>query len=497
MKKTDYNSIASRLLPYAGIILTGFLLYFHVLYFGITYFDDHISITENRYFSGNIATNIFRAFNCDALSGQGGPPVYYRPLLAVSSILDTQFGGNVVFISHLTNIAIHLTAACLVFLLLTRLGYERLLSFVFSLIWTVHPVLVEAVAWIPGRTDSLLAVFVLAGFLFFLKFLDTKKITDYCFHLLFFALGIFTKETAFILPVICLLYVWLIFKRPPLIAFWIKILPVWWILTAGVWFFLRRAAFINPMRLEPFNAVISIWKNLIGVLLYLGKMGLPFNLSVLPTLNDSILNYGVMVLICAFVLILLSKSRRNNFIIFGCAWLVLFLLPGFARPNPDETISFMEYRAYLPLFGFIILLLETDLIKSLALKKIRLLLFAGAVISVFAAINFNYSKNFRDRMVFWKNAASNSPHFPLARRNLGAMYYLDGSLDEAEKEYLIALDLNPQEPMVYNNLGLIYMNRGRYEEAEAAFKKELLFNPGYDNAYSNLELLYARTGHLK
>lgn len=490
MKKIDYKNIASRLVPYAdtGIILIGFLLYFQVLSFGITYFDDHISITDSRYFSGNIATNIFKAFNCDALLGQGGPAVYYRPILAISSILDN---------SHLTNIWIHLTATHLVFILLTRLGYKRILSFVFSLIWTVHPILVGAVAWIPGRTDSLLAVFVLTGFLFFLKFLDTKKIIDYCFHLLFFALGIFTKESAFVLPAICLLYVWLIFKRPSPFILRIKILPVWWILITGLWFFLRRAAFTNPMLLEPFNAVISIWKNLSGVLLYLGKMALPFNLSVLPTLNDSILNYGVIVLICMFVLILLSKSRRGNFIIFGWAWLVLFLLPNFARPNPDETINLMEYKAYLPLFGFIILLLETDLIKNLALKRTRLMFFAAVVISVFAAISFNYSKNFKDRLAFWKNAASNSPHFPLAHRNLGAMYYLNGCLDKAEKEYLAALSLNPREPMVCNNLGLIYMNRGKYEEAEAAFKTELLFNPGYDNAYSNLELLYARTGHLK
>jgi protein O-GlcNAc transferase len=149
------------------------------------------------------------------------------------------------------------------------------------------------------------------------------------------------------------------------------------------------------------------------------------------------------------------------------------------------------------MIGFIILLLEMDLIrKNIDLHK-KGLAISVLVVVAFSAMTFIHSGNFSDRISFWESAVRTSPRHPLAHRNLGAMYYLDGIPGKAEVEYKRALELNPYEPMVHNNLALIYMNANRFKESESEFQIEIIINPTYDNAYCNLGLLYYKEGRFR
>lgn len=182
---------------------------------------------------------------------------------------------------------------------------------------------------------------------------------------------------------------------------------------------------------------------------------------------------------------------------FGLIWFSLFLLLAFIRPNTEIVADFIEHRVYLPMIGFIVLLLEIDFIKNLDFRKKSNLTAIILLLLSLSLINFNHSKNFRDRLSFWKNAAQNSPHSPLAHRNLGAMYYLDGLPDKAEIEYRRSLELNPYERMAHNNLGLIYANKNMLKEAEAEYRMEIRINPRYDTVYFNFGLLYFKQRKFK
>ena len=171
--------------PYAWIVLVGFLLYFKAIFFGYTYLDDNNLILENIYFLHDIS-NIIAAFGQDVFRLISTADIYYRPLMTVSLILDAQIGGAAPFIYHFTNLLIHLLGSCLVFLLLNKIGCKRELSFVFSLIFAIHPALSQAVAWIPGRNDSLMAVFALLSFIFFIDYAERKKY-GHCFCILYFS----------------------------------------------------------------------------------------------------------------------------------------------------------------------------------------------------------------------------------------------------------------------------------------------------------------------
>lgn len=107
----------------------------------------------------------------------------------------------------------------------------------------------------------------------------------------------------------------------------------------------------------------------------------------------------------------------------------------------------------------------------------------------FSILTFFHIDKFKDRISFWQSAVSTSPCHSLAHRNLGAMDYLDGKLDEAQKEFEKALEINYEEPMTYGNLGLIYLDRGDFDKAESEFNLEMEFNYLYDKALFNLGLL--------
>ncbi|OGM13453.1 hypothetical protein A2V80_00535 [Candidatus Woesebacteria bacterium RBG_16_39_8b] len=194
------------------------------------------------------------------------------------------------------------------------------------------------------------------------------------------------------------------------------------------------------------------------------------------------------------VVILLSKQKRWPYIIFGSIWFLGFLLPSFIRPSTEYVPDFIEHRLYVPLIGLIIVILEIDFFKNLNLFNKKIFKGAAVILSIFALITFIHSGVFANKMNFWINAAKYSPRHPLAHKNLGAMYYLEGNIEKAEDHFKRSLELNPTEPMIHNNLGLIYLSRNDYTNAENEFAKELGLYPSYDNAHFNWGLSYYRRG---
>ncbi|MFA7087989.1 MAG: tetratricopeptide repeat protein [Patescibacteria group bacterium] len=486
-KKIDFLEISwlEGWRPYFLIFAIGFLLYSQTLFFDFTYFDDSTLILEKTEILSDFK-NINLLFSTDAFFS--GVKIYYRPLLNLSFMLDAQADATLPVFYHLSNILIHCLASILVFLLLTKLINKRSLAFFLSLIFLIHPIMTQAVAWIPGRNDSLLAVFVLASFILFLEFLRRPRLLYYLGYLFFLFCSLFTKESAVALPVLVILYFLFIdggfLKRSDK-----------WLLVAGsavtgfVWFLSRTLA-LGSGSVDYLSALEGIVKNSPALLVAVGKLIFPFNLSVLPILEDSTLVYGLIALPILILALIFSRGKRINRLIFGAGWFLMFLLPSFIRFNDQP--DFLEHRLYLPLVGFFLLIAEIDWIKELDFEKKKNKIISGLILILFLVLTINQSTYFKDQLVFWGRAAQDSPHSALAHRNLGAMYYFAGRKDEAVVEYKKSLALNEGEEMAHNNLGVIYMERGDLVAAEEEFKKELSINPGYDRALFNLGDLYYR-----
>ena len=464
----------------AAIIILGSAVYFKALFFGLTYLDDNLWVLDYQPFLKNLS-NIFRIFAQPDPLGN----FFYRPLVYLSFALNAQFGGVSPFGYHFLNILIHIVNACLVRRLFRTLEYPSGLALSGALIFTVHPALTQAVVWIPGRTDSLLSLFILLSFGNFPRFLKTKKKIYLFRHILFFVFSLLTKETAVVLPVICFLYAYLMMGRKEELFEQKRPCFFSWLLIIGLWLMIRKIVLSHAGALTVITAAQSLFENLPALISYFGKVYFPVNLSVVPFLKDLSLTYGGIVLVGGAILLLLSKHKRMSHIYFGACWFLLFLLPSL-------VLSFLkhEYRLYLPIVGCLILLFETDILKAIIKQRRAAVILTLGVISLFSMITFQYSNKFKDGLTFWESAVETSPHLPLAHRNLGAIYHLQKHRDKAQREYRKALELNSKEPMAHNNLGIIYKEDRQLELAEQFFKKEIAVNPDFAEAYFNLGLVY-------
>lgn len=472
--------------PYFIIFALGFLLYGRTLFFDYTYFDDSTLILDHAATLQDIR-NIPQVFATDAFFS--GDKFYYRPLLNLSFMIDAQAAGTLPFFFHLDNILLHCLAALLVFYFLNLFIGRRPLAFFLSLLFLVHPVMVQAAAWLPGRNDSLLAIFVLATFISFFKFCTAPKLRHYFCYLLFFLAALLTKESAVAIPVLAMFYLFFIKRDSAKNDKWLFALGS--AVIGLIWFLMRRLA-LGGEPTNYFSALIGILHNSSALLVHIGKLVLPVNLSVLPILIDSTIIYGILAALLIAAAVFFSRQKRHNYLFFGTLWFLLFLLPSFIRLNtlPD----FLEHRLYVPFIGLLIILTELDWIKNLDFGKKIVRAVAIFILAVLAVVSFWHSGAFSDRLTFWQAAAIDSPHSPLAQRNLGAMYYFNGDNEKAERYYQAALMLNPKEEMVHNNLGVIYMDQGDLKRAEAEFRTELQVNPGYDKALVNLYLLDLKKG---
>ncbi|MCB9747295.1 MAG: tetratricopeptide repeat protein [Candidatus Omnitrophica bacterium] len=463
---------------FVGIIMLGLAVYFKSIFYELTFLDDNVWVLDYHWYLKNVE-NAFKLFGRSDLLAE----VFYRPLLNLLFLIDAQIYGQKVYGYHLTNILIHLLNAYLVFLLLKGLRYSVSWAYLSALIFLVHPALVSAVSWIPGRTDSLLSLFAFFSFIAFQKFCQSKKWSFGLWHLLALTAALLVKETAIGLPFFCGLYVILIRKENVFERRYCLLECIWLVIAIG-WFIIRKNLTDQNDTITWMIIYQSVFNNSSAFVTYLGKIILPVNLSVLPIIKDTQIIWGCAAILMLISGIVLSKSKDYGYLIFGLLWYVLFLLPSMV-----VSFLFHEYRLYLPMIGIFIVLLEIVGGRQARLSRWKFVVVLLLIV-VFAGMSFIRSDNYKERFAFWKSAVQTSPHSPLAHRNLGAMYFLVDDLDKAEQAFRASAKLNFKEQMVHNNLGLIYMRRGNLVSAEKEYLLEIRFNPTYDNVYYNLGLLY-------
>ncbi|MFA6923039.1 MAG: hypothetical protein WC223_02190 [Bacteroidales bacterium] len=487
LKNISESKYLKGKLPLLWLAIAIFLVFSKSLFFDYIYFDDNLLIKENLFNLKKISY-ISHAFKEDVfnLNGQGS---YYRPVFTVTLILDAIIGNGNFGWFHFTNIILHIIASYFVFLLFLELSYRRKKSFIFSFIFALHPIITQAVVWIPGRNDSLLAVFLLPSIIYFIKYLKTNSVKYIFLHLIFFILAILTKETAVIFILIGGFYSYFILKKSSkkyllLYSAWIPVLALWYIV--------RKFA----MCINPEVSFLEIIKTIPGIFSYLGKIIFPFNLSVLPVMEDIYFSIiiGIIATLILIYFINKDKEKRLNFLFLGILWFVCFLVPSFLIKFTNDVV-FSEHRAYIPLIGVLIMLMEIRLpVKADSTDK-NLKTVSFIVIIILAATSFIYSLKFKDKFTFWENAVKTSPSNSFNYTNIGSLYCKDEKYEIAENYLKEALKIHENDFLANTNLGYICMKTHRDKEAQQYFLKEIKYNPNCSDAYLFLGLLYMRSAN--
>jgi protein O-mannosyl-transferase len=433
--------------------------------FGFVGLDDRDLVVDDLPFLSQ-PSSVWRAFGRAYMGVVDAGHAYYRPLVTASLVLDAQWSGAHAAGYHATNVVLHVATCVVVWALLRCLSVGRGAALVAALLFAVHPTLSSAVAWIPGRNDSLLALLVVGSWLAFLR--GGKLL-----HLLLFALALLTKETAVALPLVCVASALLL---EPALRGRCNLT-----LLAGAWFLLIGARLVLHPAGSPWRSDATLGQ-LPRLAAAFGKLVVYVRPTVVAVSEDIPVWPGVVGTAGFVVMTATLPGIRRRVMAVGAMTVLAFLLP----PVLLTGSLVLDSRLYLPAVGVALMLGE--IVRALGPEPRVLGAFAGVALVGLGALTVAFEGAFRDRRTFAREAVSGSPHSALAHFCLGQSEQLDGDDEGALAQYRTALALGPTE-VAHNNIAVIDMKRGLWTAADAELRNELALDPRYPRAWLNLGIV--------
>jgi tetratricopeptide (TPR) repeat protein len=463
------------------LVLVPLLLNWKIINYDFTKLDDSTIITNNFGFLSDFknATKAFEKDNFLSKEGKG----YYRPIQTITFMIDAHIGGEKPEVYHFFNLLYHILTVMSLFLLLRLCGIKNNLSFFLSLLFSIHPLFTDAIAWIAGRGDILAGLFGTLSFISFIKYNNTRNKIFYLYHCATFALAIFSKEISIALPAIIIFYHWFINNNKYKIR---ELLPfmTFWIITIISFFFLRNR-FLNPQDILSFESFI---KNLPIIPILMAKMLLPFGLSPMPVFTAFYTAAGVILIISVTAYIIKFKSLNKNILVLGIIWFIAFIVPMmFVRiPLGRYQFEYLECRSYLPSIG-IFLALGVLLNEKIRKKEIQILLrFFIPVIFLFSILTYIYSEVFAGPDEFYSSVINSDPENAYALCSRGCLYSINGKVDAALADFDNSIKAIPIYSEAYYDKGALYNSMGNHQTAEKFYKEAL----NYDTLYPNINNLH-------
>ncbi len=380
-----------------------------------------------------------------------------RPLLKLSYTLDWTLGiGTLGF--HLTNMLIHFLNSYLVFRLVQAFIWQRSQQYdlrqvplLAALLFAVHPVHTEAVSYISGRSASLMTLLYLAALLsYVLGRTRNSRFYLYLMTPLWFVLALAVKETAITLPLALLVWElccggrWQVALKPQ----W----PVWTLALVAVLFFLFDNHYAAQMRRSAeFNSLSGNLATQLSAFGWLLRQWLlPLKLDIDPDLP---VQHGfgeawlpLLVFIASFAL-MLAWWRRRPWLSFALAWGMVQLIPLYLLlPRLDVANERQLYLASWPLC----LALAVELTLWLNAKAMRIV--AAALLIGFASLTILRNQVYADEISLWEDTARKSPNKARVHNNLGYAYLQAQRMEDARREFALALQLDPRQVQARYNL---------------------------------------------
>ncbi len=462
------------------IVLLPLLVYIKILGFEMVNFDDKDIIIDHYAIVGDIR-NIPEAFRRDAFLSDKGDS-FYRPIQTVSFMLDALISGESPWMYHLTSLLIHLLSCLALYYFLVSLAIRNSIAFLFSVLFSVHPLFASDISWIPARGDILIGLFALLLFMSFKKHLGTGKKSYFLLHAVVFLLIVFTKETTIVFPFLLLFYYLYILKEKFSLQ---KLLPYFmvWLPVLVLYLIMRGRVMHGEYNMQVFGPIPLI-KNLPVFFITVGKFFIPANLTTLPLLDTGVMIAGIIFSALLLYWLVRCIKEKKWLYVMGVLWFLLLSVPPmlFRIPYTESKYWYLEHRTYLPMMGIIIMLafLLNDQSNKINLKRLYGLMIP--VLLVFILIAAKHSNDYRDPISFFSSAAKYN--------NAGA-YTLRG-IEYADRKDSVnafadlnkAVEISPSFPDAYFNRGKFYEEvLMDHKAAENDLTKTIELNAKYTAAY--------------
>ena len=476
----------------AIIVLAAFAVYWPALHGGWLW-DDELDVTGNSALRD--AAGLWRIwFHPVGLYD-------YYPIKYTVQWLQWQLWGADTTGYHATNIALHALSSLLFWRLLSRLAVAH--AWLGGLIFAVHPLAVESVAWITELKNTLSLPFLLLAFLRYLDFDTRGRRGALVASVLLFAAAALCKTSVVMFPVALLLYqLWkhgrLTWARGLSTAPFFVVSLVLGLVT--LWFQHHRAIGGEEAGFDPVGGPLArIACAGSSLAFYAGKTLLPTNLMpIYPqwTVNppSPLLFLPWLVLAAAVTWFWIQRGTWGRHALLGTGWFVLHLLPvlGFVPISSQRFTWVMDHLAYLSLLGAVGL--ATAALAWLPRRAVLPVTLPVCV--VLGLVSHRHAATFRSEQALWEDNVAKNPQAWMAHYNLGKIAGDAGRSSDAIGHYRAALRARPAYPEAWNNLGMELRNAGRNAEAIEAFENAIRSKPAHYAAHNNLAAALAAAGRI-
>lgn len=448
----------------------------------------------------------------------------YRPLRIASYAIDyALFGLNPVGFRAF-NILYHALNGALLYLILRAILKQSRPALLAAILFIVHPIQTESVAYISGRRDVLFTLFYLTGFYGFIRYRETSRIRYLCVAGGSTILSLSTKEMAITLPLLWLCYD--LIRSLPSNGAESRSVP-WEALKAGTrvlfqqnkWFYLLIAILLTGLayyyadllrasqRTEMWGG--GVWPSMLTSATifahYLTLMVFPLTLSADYSFNAFPISHSLAEgrVIVAFMILAVAwwgiyrLLASDRWAAFGGLWFFVTLLPVSQIIPHHEMVA--ERYLYLPSAGFCLaaaVLVERLLTRTTYVRAIA----AAFALAVFLLGLRTVARNrdWKDDQTLWTRTVQTSPESARAHIALAGVHLRQGRYDQARQELVEALRIQPNSVGTHSDLGAVLLHLGRLGEAEQEFREAMRLSASPSPGLRvNLALIYIGRSQLR
>ena len=399
----------------APILAVTFILFIPALKNGFTNWDDVLYVTQNP---------LLKSINMEGLKAIFSTPVVsnYHPLTILSLAINYQVAELSPMTYHLTSIILHVINTGLVFWFIWLLssGNKWVSAFV-ALLFGIHPMHVESVAWISERKDLLYTLFYVAAMIGYVKYVQLKQTKYLVWVTALGALSLLCKPAAIVLP-LSLLAIDYYLRREWSWGWIMEKIPLF--ILSGIFAYATLA--IQAKRavasVDVYGIVDRICFAGYGLIFYLQKLIVPYPLSALhPFPRELTVYYYASTAIAAAGIIFLLLKVRNRNILFGFGFYIINLVLVLQLISIGNAVVAERYTyvPYIGLFFMMAMEVAAALKNKLASYKTVILSLAGVWIIILAILTWARIPMWSSSQALWENVLRQYPDSPRAWTNKG------------------------------------------------------------------------------
>jgi len=480
-----------------GLIAITTIAFLPVLDAGLTNWDDEGYVLSNPYL-GELSWDGLRALFSSYYKGN------YHPLSMLSLSVDHRLGGLSPRVYHATNLVLHLANTLLVFTLARRLLRSLPGGFIAALLFGVHPLHVESVAWVSERKDVLYTLFYLLSLLAYLRCLDRPdgRQRFYALSLFAFLLSLLSKGQAVALAPSLLALDLLRGRDLRKLHVWIEKVPYFALaLGFGIVALGAQSESGQLQGASQWSALERVALSSSGYLQYLHKLALPLNLSAFYPYPERVegalpVAYWLAPLGVAAVAGIFAWSvGRARVLAFGIAFFtanlvfVLQLVPVGGAIMADRYSYVASIGFFVPLAAGALALYERRRPLGLA-ALVALALYSAAL----AAATHQRAGVWHDSLTLWDDVIAQHRGIEIAHLNRALARYSAGDLEGAEADLSEAIRIAPEYGRAWAHRGVIRHQLGDTPAGLRDLTRALVFEPSAEN-HSNRGSLRLSAGN--